>query len=1307
MYSKFLKVVLFSILTICSFFTLPDNLHAQVSVGDTLQLFSYYGTTDQPAPIDGDISGANVRKWKNAYVRSITVTTEGGTNRNCYVFLTDDGTYLYVAIAALIGDAGDVNYARIYFDQNHNHNMDVSTSTLYGEYYVEARTTGGKNGGWNGSNWYEYSSTPEGFEAMAARHGTGAETTWNFEFKIPMQGGKGPNNECYLNIGPQSEVGIQIFVYGASDKNMYWTPTNQNNTDPSGWGDLQVGILPPDRTISAPVALGSEPVIDGYVLNDPMWSHYTSFKRNIIFTNYAGSTISGTIYAKTGTSDLYLGLVVSTSATVGDYLSLLQDYKSGTGGDVDYELTNNSENSAVIVYTGAGTGDYIDGHFVVGPAWTADASQDGSGAVRHNGTSYEFECRIPLKGTGSYDLQITTGTLLGFNPKLLLKGSTFWWTAGTNSEWQRVRLDNNVYTSLGWVHLQTGAPIVQAVFPKNGDEVSGHYPFTIWATGAGGTTEIGSAMFSDDMGQSWKSLEQVDDEGFWTKTWDTTVLSDGSKEIRIKVIDKNGREATLTIMVTVDNTQVVTSAPSVIINSPSPAERVRGTVAINFTETPVPPKTISSREISIDGSNIWTSIPSTYTYLWDTTSLPDGAHIFRIRATDNQGVTGYSDYRLVIVDNSVPYISNVTVEYPSGQTMAKQGDVVRISAMVFDDSGINPSSVILDATNLSGTTHIMVDDGTNGDKVAGDNIYTYNVTVTTNATGTVTFTITASDNEGNSAAPVTGSVLLDNTAPVININPVISPTKYPSQTITGTYIETNLDSIKVNGVLADVFVSSWSANISLIPGTNTVTAVITDKANNIAEATTTVVYDPYAPVSIIAPRSNSILKGIQIIEIASPDITTKVRFQVSPDNGVSWYSVTGSISPNYTEDTQKSDGWKVSWDTVSDGLPDSITYQVRATAYDEQNKIIASDTVDNITIDNTPPVLTSMEGIINTFTFVPIPRVVRLRKEVYVPSVQMKFKVIDATAGIGKVKVKSVNKNGDEIYYAEVNPTSEGRVVQYIPLAEGYNMITVEPYDKVGNVAPVVVDTIYYVVPKESSVIGPEGGFLESPDGSSVVIPNGALLKDTKISIKVVPAEELIKPTNPNIKLVGVARDFGPSGIVFNKPVTITIAYTSADLDPDYDGVANFDENKLEIFFWSGTDWVKVACKNRDTTLNTISADVNHFTIFALAEDTNPAPEKLQVYLTKNPFRAETQTTFVYGLNKEAKKVIIEIYDLSGDLVHKMTKEGNLSGWDSLNWNGENRFGNYVGSGIYLYRFTVEYTDGSKETLKQTVGVVK
>jgi len=1301
------------VFTAATFLYLPARLNAHVSEGSVLQVNGFYGTTGQPSIIEGDITGIDSKEWKNASVRSFSVycskVNQPG-DKPCYLFITNDNTYLYIAIAAMVNDNGLTNYARIYFDQNHNHAMDVSTSTPYGEYYVEAYEGGLRNGGWNGSSWYVYSSSPAGLQAKAMSHGVvSGQPTWNFEFKIPLAGGTGPNGECFLNTGVDSEIGIQIFMDIESLNGMYWSQTNQNNTNPAGWGDLQNGIMAPDRTVSAPVALGNEPTVDGYILTDTKWNHYTSFIRNATFTNYMGSIITGSLYAKTGAGSLFLGLVVSTTASAGDSLSFFQDYNSSTGGNTDCVLTPDSENCSSMTYTGAGTGSYLDKYFkmTVDPSWASDGNQNGAGAVRHNGTSYEFECSVPLKGTGTYDLQVTSGIIVGFNPQLILKGSTYWWTLSTNSEWEKIQLDNSVYSSIGWAPLQTGAPVLRPVFPKDGDEVSGHYPFAIWATATGGTIDVSSAVFSDDLGASWKTLEQVGPEGFWTKTWNTTELPDGSREVRIKVTDANMREATLSLTVTVNNTQATLAAPTVVINNPAAGEKVTGTASVNFTATPVSPRTIFSVDMQVDGDSTWISVPSTYTYSWNTASLSDGAHIIRIRARDSATLVGYSDYRLVLIDNTVPSISNVTVKYPSGQLAAKAGDTIIISALILDDSAVNSASVVLNSSSLDGASHTMVDNASSGDLAAGDNVFTYSITVTTTSTGTKAFTVTASDNEGNAASPITGSVVLDNTAPVLNINPVTSPTKYSNQAVSGSYTEANLDSIIVNGIAAQVFVSSWSANVSLAEGTNTVRAVITDKAGNLSEKTAGILYDPFSPITVISPRAGDKLKGTLVIEAVAPEITVKTRFEISPDNGNNWYSLTGSTSPAYTEDTNKSDGWKQSWDTAGDGLSDGTSYQVLITAYEETGKTIASYRLDSIAVDNTPPVLVSMEGAVNVFTFIPLPRVVNSVKEFYEPIVQVKFKVTDATAGMGSVKIESLNENGDKVFYAEVNPAADGSVIQSIALVEGLNNISAEGIDILGNTASKATSSLCYKIPKESAVISVLGGSLESPDGTLVVIPGGALLLDKKISIKVIPPEDLIKPVNSNLKLTGIAREFSPEGLVFNNPAAITIPYTDASLDPDKDGTAEFDENKLEIYYWNGAEWIKVAAKSRDLAANTITAEVNHFSIYAILEDSMPQPLELKLYLTRNPFQAQTQTSFVFGLPAPATSVTISIYDLSGDLVHKLSKEGNLTGWDSLNWNGENKFGSYVGSGIYIYIFKADYADGSTGKYKNTVGVIK
>jgi len=1491
---------------------LVSGAYAHVEDGDALQLRSYYAITSQPAPIDADIAGTNPTKWKNAYVRSIKFDGPNSDVREATLLITDDGQFLYVAVAAKIQDSGANNFCRLYFDQNHNHSMDVSTFTSQGEYYVEAKSGGSYNGGWNGSSWYEYSSIPAGLETAVDTKGSGATQTWNFEFKIPLSGGTSGSGECYLNVNPGDEIGLFIHIFVSSDKHIYWTDTNMevsNNEpiNPAGWGDLQLGVEAPLRTVYAPIAMGHEPAIDGYVINDSTWSHYTTQSRNIVLTNYTGSKINATIYAKTGAADVFLGLVISTVPVVGDYMTAFLDYDDGAGDDVDYELTDNCENGITINYTGVSTGTFSDKYFNIGPEWAEDA-KDGEGAVRHNGTSYEWECSIPLKGTGSFDLQVSTGALLGLNIKVLLNGSTFWWYAGTNSEWQQIRLDNNVYTSLGWGFLQTGAPVVQPIFPKDGEEVSGHYPFMVYATGAGGVGEITSVNVEYTISGSTTTLvlERADEDGYWTKTWDTTVISyESNLELRITATNSSGVETKAVIEVTIDNTGGATgNEPVVEITVPVAGALLKGTTRVYFNAQPEG-GTLDDVEITIDGyvvdESSWVNVNSYNSgggsgyYDWNTvvypdgTSMSDGEHIIQIRAHDTENLWGYSATRLVYIDNNGPEISKLSVEYPSGQTMAKKGDIILISAEVTDSiAGVNNATVKLDSDNLDFSTHTLVDSGASGDKVSGDSVYSYEITVATTSGGSISFSIDASDNLGNDATTLQGNVVLDNTVPVVSINPVISPTKYPNQVITGNYTEANIDSIKVNGVPAQVFTSSYVASVTLVEGTNSIYVVAEDKAGNVGMASTSVTYDPNAPITIIRPDPDSYLKGTVTIEVnSSADITTEVHFQFSPDGGTNWYNLSGGAGS--TNDTDKSDGWQQNWNTTADGLSDGSNYQIRVIAYDEQGNQIASDTIDGLTVDNTDPVVsintvvsptkfpnqtitgsftednlaqllvngiealisgtnysatvpliegsntitvyiedkagntatsttsifydpnspisiirpvsdsqvngttvieviarditqevwfevspdngitwynlsrtlekkttdfTYLDGwkqdwntslfsdstnyqvrvysysseaatptisatasgitvdntapVINfsTASFSPLPKIVGATYYIYVDQIRIDFSAVDATAGMGSVKITSRNDNGDRVYYADVNPADDGEVIQYLPLVEGKNEISVKAADTLGNESAEQIITVYYTEPKQSAVIGSSGGTVQSPDETKVIIPAGALLEDTKITITVVDEAELPKPVNASVSLIGIARDFGPSGLVFNEPVELTIPYAEADLDKNLDGTADFDENKLEIYFWDGDDWIKVGYKERDTAKNLISVEVNHFTIFALGEDTSAVPEKVKVFLTNNPFKTGTGTTFVYDLPKDAK-VKISIYDLSGDRVVEFPEISQLAGRRSHFWKGDNEFGHYVGSGIYVYVFEADFSDGSKEIKKELIGVIK
>jgi hypothetical protein len=748
------------------------TVRAHLDLGHVLQLFSYVAEL-VPAPIDGNITpDAAPDKWRSAHVRSITFASQDGSViKNGTLLLTNDVNFLYLGVGFNSQSAGNVNYAMAYFDENHDHMLD-GTDTVSGEYFVRVEGSGPSivtNGGFFGSlGWQSYSVTPAGLEGEAAKHGTGNPTTWNFEFKIPLNSAAGPGGENFLNVSDVSELGLLIEVNDASDGVLYWEPSGRDPLDASTWGDALLGVASPERDVAASITLGHDPVIDGLVSTEDEWLHYTTSVRAVQFTDYDGTVLDGTLYTKSNASDLYVGMVVDgVAANAGDRLTVFTDQDVSGSGDLDYALSDLAEHASRVTYIGTGSGAHTDRHFeATGPTWAIDAAPDGIGAVSHTGSGYEFEFRVPLSGTGSEDLQAPLGTRLGMNVEYfdVTTGQSFWWVFASNSSSQLMRVDALEHSALGWLRLQTGAPVIQPVFPKDADEVSGHFPFVIYTTSSGGELDIVSAEFSDDQGATWKTLERIDEGGLWNRTWDTTLLGNGPREIRMRAQDTGGLVATSVINVVVDNSGGGRARrPDVVLTAPDAGSYVSGSTDITFTVTPASGFTILDSEVSIDGDAY---ASATSPYAWDTTLENDGSHVFRARALQSDSLYGFSEVRLVRVDNTPPEVEAVQVAYPAGQTSARVGDVVTLSALVRDDgAGLDVATVILDSNALDGAVHTLLDDGTQGDAVAGDHVYTDAVTVTTTTTGPASVSVAASDILGNASGSIVANVQLDNTAP--------------------------------------------------------------------------------------------------------------------------------------------------------------------------------------------------------------------------------------------------------------------------------------------------------------------------------------------------------------------------------------------------------------------------------------------------------------------------------------------------------------------------------------------------------------
>ena len=121
---------------------------------------------------------------------------------------------------------------------------------------------------------------------------------------------------------------------------------------------------------------------------------------------------------------------------------------------------------------------------------------------------------------------------------------------------------------------------------------------------------------------------------------------------------------------------------------------------------------------------------------------------------------------------------------------------------------------------------------------------------------------------------------------------------------------------------------------------------------------------------------------------------------------------------------------------------------------------------------------------------------------------------------------------------------------------------------------------------KQENLIGLDGGMVTSSDQMvSLEIPANALSNETLITLQTTsdhPADN-----------IGQVYDFGPNGLQFLAPATMSFQYEASDLL-----VVNSDNN-LTIAYDNNNSW-EVLNSTVDVTSKTVSAEINHFTSFGL-----------------------------------------------------------------------------------------------------------
>lgn len=208
--------------------------------------------------------------------------------------------------------------------------------------------------------------------------------------------------------------------------------------------------------------------------------------------------------------------------------------------------------------------------------------------------------------------------------------------------------------------------------------------------------------------------------------------------------------------------------------------------------------------------------------------------------------------RLVVKELIKPVITLLSPNDGAYFHNAKEPIVFTVTDEI-SGSGINPSTVKL---TLDGTVLTQSSDGMSKTAITNGYKFTY-TPPTALSEGSHSLTVNVSDNDGNSATAVSSTYIIDSIPPTLNI------------TFPNDGFKTNKSTVQVEGyttdssdseITIDIYVNgkfvddppigsngSFSSNVSLTEGINTIKVIATDISGLTSEATVNVTLDTTVP----------------------------------------------------------------------------------------------------------------------------------------------------------------------------------------------------------------------------------------------------------------------------------------------------------------------------------------------------------------------------------------------------------------------------------------------------------------------------
>ncbi|MCB4790948.1 MAG: PQQ-binding-like beta-propeller repeat protein [Elusimicrobia bacterium] len=215
---------------------------------------------------------------------------------------------------------------------------------------------------------------------------------------------------------------------------------------------------------------------------------------------------------------------------------------------------------------------------------------------------------------------------------------------------------------------------------------------------------------------------------------------------------------------------------------------------------------------------------------------------------------------------------------------------------------------------------------------------------------------------------------------------------------------------------------------------------------------------------------------------------------------------------------------------------------------------------------------------------------------------------------------------------------------------------------------------------------------------TTVIIEAGGLSNDARVGIKIPRSSPQLNIPSFS-KATDILRDFIiiPSTTIFFKNILIKIPYMNSD-------VVDMKKENLRIFWAdiSNNTWKTVNTSDATLENGRVWAVIPHFSYYRIMEYL-PGKEDLisgnKVYTYPNPATGN-KLFFKYYLGDKAD-ITIDVYDIAGELIAHLTKDGCPAGiFSEIEWNISG-----IASGVYIYRFAAKTPYGTRY-LKKKLAIV-